>query len=67
MKLINKEQVVVKVLKRATHISRKCDEVGFGGIDEDVVVQFLFKHHLPLLWKNKHTISNEKLERLPSS
>lgn len=35
--------------ERATHISSKCDEIGFGEVDDKVVVQLLFKHHLTFL------------------
>lgn len=44
-----------KFVERATHISSKCDKVGFGGVDGEVVVQLLFEHHLTVLWKNTHT------------
>lgn len=38
-----------KVQTHLAVISGKCDEVRFGEVDAEVVVQLLFKHHLTLL------------------
>lgn len=52
VKKANKKKTY-ETVKKKTHISWKRDEVRSGDIYAKVLVQLLFKQHLPILWKTE--------------